>query len=78
MTKSCESCWMPLSKDSGVRESGRYCSLCFKGGRLCYEGSDVREFQRICYAGMRARGMNPWLARLFAFLVRFAPRWRRR
>jgi hypothetical protein len=67
---------MPFSKDTGVREHARYCSLCYKNGALCYQGTDRAEFQRICYQSMRAHGTNPVLARFYTFMIRFAPRWR--
>jgi hypothetical protein len=66
---------MPFGKDPGVRENEKYCSLCFRDGKFCYEG-DLKGFQKMCYAGMRSRGMNPITARLFTFMVRFAPRWK--
>jgi hypothetical protein len=67
---------MPAKKDPGKPESHRYCSLCYKHGRLCYEGTDRKEFERQCYEGMVARGINPLLARFYTFMIRFAPRWR--
>ncbi|MEN9341775.1 MAG: hypothetical protein RIQ54_31 [Candidatus Parcubacteria bacterium] len=76
MNTYCESCLMPFAKDKGVRESDRYCSLCFRNGRLSYEGTDVKEFQRVCRASMRVRGINPFSAWLYTFLIRFAPRWK--
>lgn len=69
---------MPLAKDSGPRESDRYCSYCFRKGELCYKGTDLKEFQRQSYNGMRQRGMNPIVARFFTWMVRFAPRWRKK
>ena len=75
---SCESCLMPFDKDPGVRESERYCSYCFKDGKLCYEGSDVKEFKKRCYEGMRKNGTNPLKARVLTFMVGFAPRWRKK
>ena len=74
---SCESCLMPLDQDPGVRESDKNCSLCFKDGKLCYEGTDVKEFQAEAYKQMRARGMNPVKAWIFTYLIRFAPRWKK-
>ncbi len=71
----CESCFMPFSKDPGTRESDRYCSLCYKNGKFCYEG-DLKGFQKLAYEGMRSRGMNPIIAHIFAWSIRFAPRWR--
>ena len=74
---ACESCLMPFDKDPGTRESDRYCSLCFRDGKLCYEGSDLKEFQNAAYEGMLARGMNKYLAVLYAWMIRFAPRWKK-
>lgn len=67
---------MPFRKDPGPRESERYCSYCYRNGQLCYQGHDVREFQRLCYQAMVSHGMNRYLARFYSWLVRFAPRWR--
>ncbi len=75
--RMCESCLMPFEKDTGVRESERYCSLCFKNGELCYKGTDLKEFQKVCYASMRSRGINPILATMYTFMIRFAPRWKK-
>ena len=73
----CESCMMPFSKDTGVRESGKYCSLCFKNGKLCYEGNDVKEFQKVCFESMRKHG-TPWLlAKFYTHMIKFAPRWKK-
>ena len=72
----CQSCLMPFAKDPGQRESEKYCSLCFKNGRLCYEGNNLKEFQKVCYQSMRERGINPLLAKFYTFMIRFAPRWR--
>lgn len=73
---NCESCLMPFDKDPGrdTRESSKYCSLCFKDGKLCYEG-DLRGFQKIVYSAMLEQGMNKYKARFFTWMIRFAPRW---
>ena len=68
---------MPFDKDPGVRESDKYCSFCFKGGRLCYGGTDLKEFQKMAYTNMRNGGMSPIKAKLFTFMIRFAPRWKK-
>jgi len=73
--KNCESCLMPFDKDPGQRESDKYCSYCFKDGKLTYEGG-LKEFREICYKGMRQNGMNPIVAWFFSHMVRFAPRWK--
>ncbi len=60
---ACQSCLMPFSKDTGVRESDIYCSLCYKDGKLCYES-------------MRKNGTPYLLAKLYTWMIRFAPRWK--
>jgi len=68
---------MPLAKDPGQSGSDKYCSFCFKEGKLCYEGNDLKEFQKRAYEGMRKQGMNLFVAKLFTFMIRFAPRWKK-
>lgn len=75
--KSCDSCLMPFNKDPGNRESDIYCSLCFQNEELLYKGNDVKEFKNICYQGMLDRGINKYLAKFYAFLIGFAPRWKK-
>jgi hypothetical protein len=75
-SNSCESCLMPFSQDKGIRENNKYCSLCFKNGKLCYQGNDLKEFQKYCYQSMRSRGMNPFMAWILTYTIRFAPRWK--
>lgn len=70
----CQSCLMPFSKDPGIREDSRYCSYCFKEGKLCYEG-DLKGFQKIVYKAMRDKGINPISATFYTWMIRFAPRW---
>jgi hypothetical protein len=67
---------MPFEQDPGIRESEKYCSYCFKGGKLCYEG-DLKGFQKICYEAMVKNGMNKWKAKIFSWSIRFAPRWKK-
>lgn len=69
---------MPFSKDTGVRENEMYCSYCFKNGELCYKGNDLKEFQKIAYDSMIANGTNKYLAKLYTFMIRFAPRWKKK
>ncbi len=68
---------MPFEKDTGVRQNPRYCSLCFKDGKLSYEGNNLKEFQDMCYKSMRDRGIRPLQAWFFTFMIRFAPRWKK-
>jgi hypothetical protein len=76
--KSCKSCLMPFDQDTGARENEDYCSLCFKDGRFCYEGTDVKEFKNRAYISMRAKGINPVKAKFFTWMIGFAPRWQKR
>lgn len=68
---------MPFAQDVGVRESDKYCSLCYKNGKLCYEGNDLKAFQSVCYQEMTKKGMNPLKAKFFTYMIRFAPRWKK-
>ncbi len=74
----CESCLMPFKKDTGIRENDKYCSLCFKNGKLCYEGNDLKEFQRICRQSMLKNGIHPIKAWFFAKMIARAPRWNKK
>jgi hypothetical protein len=67
---------MPFAKDTGKRESDKYCSLCFQNGKLCYEGTDVKEFQKAAYDSMIRGGMGRFKATLFTWMIRSAPRWK--
>ena len=69
---------MPFDQDPGKRTSEKYCSLCYQDGRLNAEGSSLKEFQDQCYRGMKERGLNPLLAKFYAFMIRFAPYWKQR
>ena len=77
--KSCESCMMPLDEKHGQanRENDRYCTYCFRDGKLCYEGTDLKEFQKHAYEGMLGQGIGKCKAWFFTFLIRFAPRWKK-
>ena len=68
---------MPLSKDPGIRESEQYCSYCFKNGKLVYEGNDVNEFKKFAYQGMIDKGMSKIKAKIFTWMIGFAPRWKK-
>lgn len=68
---------MPFSKDLGKRESEKYCSFCFKDGKLCYEGNDVKEFKKASYETMVKNGTNKYMAKFYTFMIGFAPRWRK-
>jgi hypothetical protein len=69
---------MPFSKDPGQRESDKYCSLCFNHVKLCYEGNDLKVFQQAAYEEMIKRGMNKHLAKFYTYIIKFAPRWKKK
>lgn len=76
--KNCESCMMPLAQDPGKSGSDKYCSYCFKDGKLAYEGNDLKIFQKRSYEEMRKKGMGKFQAKIFAWMIRFAPRWKKK
>ncbi len=57
-----ESCLMLFAKDPGMRESKQYCSYCYANGGLTYEGTDLKEFQKMSHENMVWNGMNRFLA----------------
>ncbi len=75
--KNCESCMMPLAKDPKMSGSDKYCSYCFRDGKLVYQGNDVNEFKKHSYEAMTAKGMNPLKAKFFTWMIGFAPRWKK-
>lgn len=68
---------MPLKMDPGKSGSDQYCSYCFKDGKFVYEGTDVKEFKKRSYEAMTAKGMNPIKAKIFTWMIGFAPRWKK-
>lgn len=69
---------MPLDGKHGQteRENERYCNYCFRDGKLTYEGNDLKEFQKRSYEAMVGQGTGRLRARFFAWIIRFAPRWK--
>jgi hypothetical protein len=66
---------MPLDKDTGESGSKKYCSYCAQDGKLIYDG-DLKGFQAASYIGMREGGMGWLKAKIFTWMIRFAPRWK--
>ena len=79
LTGNCDSCLMPFSKDpkGQNRESEKYCTYCFANGKLCYPGSDLKEFKKAMIDAIVARGESKLKAYFFAFMAGFAPRWKK-
>lgn len=76
-------CLMPLGIDlvnAGNEVDGdkntRYCKYCYKDGKICYEGGNLKEFQSICYEKMIQNGMWKPQAWFFSWTIQFAPYWK--
>lgn len=79
LTGMCESCLMPFKKDpkGSQREHEKYCSYCYFDGKLAFEGDDPKEFQKVVYEAIIARGENKLKAKFFAYMATKAPRWKK-
>lgn len=79
LTGMCDSCLMPFKKDpkGKNREHQHFCSYCYTNGKLCYEGTDLKEFKKEMINAIVARGESRLKAHLFAFMAGFAPRWKK-
>lgn len=77
MSNTCTACLMPYSMDTGERQNPEYCSYCQKDGQFCFEGSR-KDFQDFCYKAMREKGMGALKAKIFTFMIRFAPHWKQK
>ena len=76
MNNACHACLMPFTKDVGERQNPKYCSYCQKDDAFCFTGSR-KEFQAMCYNAMVEKGMSTLQAKLFAWMIRFAPHWKK-
>ena len=63
--KQCQSCGMPLKKDNN--ENPKYCSMCFKDGKLINPDMTVEEMQKIVDDALKnevgAGRLFRWLAK---------------
>jgi len=80
---NCQSCDMPMSKDpqgGGTNADGtlssEYCSLCYGNGAFTYQGSDVRENQKMVVNEMVKNGWLRPLAWLFTRRIPSLKRWK--
>ena len=80
---NCQSCDMPMSKDpqgGGTNADGtlssEYCSLCYASGAFTYQGSDVREYQKMVVNEMVKNGWLRPLAWLFTRRIPSLKRWK--
>ncbi len=82
MSKRCESCGMPMSKDpqgGGTNADGtkneQYCSYCYLDGKFTFEGT-VKDFQEFCRKMMIESGMSKFTSWLFTRGMSRLPRWK--
>tara|TARA_B100000508_G_C11455822_1_gene276674 strand:+ start:1338 stop:1556 length:219 start_codon:yes stop_codon:yes gene_type:complete len=67
---------MSFKQDDGHRESEQYCSYCFQDGKIVGEELSLEEFKKVCYEGMRKKGIGPIKARFYSSMIGFAPYWK--
>lgn len=82
MKEMCQSCGLPLSKDSNGggtnadgSKSAEFCSYCYQDGKFTYEGS-LRNFQEHCRQKMIEGGHNKFTAWLFTRSIGHLKRWK--
>ena len=83
--KTCELCLMPLGKNlenAGTEKNGQksnqYCQYCCQNGVFVHNTNNLQEFQKTCYDAMRKNGKSFFTAKLFSWMIRFAPYWQKR
>jgi hypothetical protein len=79
--KMCQSCGMPMNKDSkagGTNADGtknlKYCSYCYQDGDFLYKGN-VKDFQEFCRQKMIEGGHNRFSAWIFTRGMSRLERW---
>lgn len=82
MGKMCQSCGMPMSKDTqggGSNADGTkseiYCSYCYENGAFIFEGN-VKDFQNFCKEKMIEGGHSKPMAWLFTRGMKRLSRWK--
>jgi hypothetical protein len=80
--KFCQSCGMPMKKDtegSGRNADGTrnylYCSYCYQYGSFLFKGT-VEDMQEFCQVKMMEQGMPKFLAWLFTRNMKRLERWK--
>ena len=81
----CQSCGMPLKKDSkggGTNVDGSrstlYCSLCYEDGAFVHPNFTVTEMQEFCIEQLRKKGMPGFMGWLFTRGLPRLERWKER
>ena len=83
--KYCQSCGMPLKKDSqggGTEADGtlsrQYCSHCYHGGHFTQPDITMPEMKLLVVNEMRKMGMPGFAAKLFASGISRLERWKQK
>lgn len=83
--KNCQSCGMPLNKDTqggGTEKDGsksvKYCSYCYANGEFKRGNVTLKEFSELSRKGMIEGGHNKFSAWLFTrpFMLAHLERWK--
>lgn len=81
--KFCQSCGMPIKKDShggGTNADGsknlEFCSYCFQNGRFTFECENVYVFQDYCKNKMIENGQSKFISWLLTRGMKRLSRWR--
>jgi len=82
MSKSCQSCGMPMKKDpqgGGSNADGsknnEYCSLCYESGEFTQPDFTAEDMQRFCVEKISECGIPRFVARLFTRNIPKLHRW---
>ncbi len=85
LNKNCQSCGMPLSRDTrgcGTEKDGtgstKYCSYCYANGEFTGGNVTLKEFAEISREGMIKGGKSKFFAWLFSrpFMIGHLERWK--
>lgn len=81
--KQCQSCGMPIKKDSlkGSNSDGSlsqtYCHLCYQNGEFCGKDCTIEEMQQLAIKGMQQKGFPKFIAKIFASRIPKLDRWKK-
>ena len=83
MSKNCQSCAMPMSKDPGQggtesdgSKSDDYCSYCYQAGAFTQPDFSAKDMQKFCIVKMKGMGFPKPLGWLFTRPIPNLKRWR--
>lgn len=82
MSAKCQSCGMPLNKDSqggGTEADGSrsstYCSLCYQDGAFVHPDFTASQMQEHCVTQLKNKGMPAIMAWMFTRSIPKLDRW---